>query len=98
MARLKYDKINAVSNFLDALGLIPRVLITKEVTELITRSWERELQRDDLEKQKKEEMKAYILKLSQLKRKPRPILDNMIPLNFENPYENVSTAYNEADR
>lgn len=97
MAWLKYDKVTAVSNFLDALGLVPRVLITKEVVELISRSWEREFQREDLEKQKKEEAQAFILKLSQRKKKPRPILDGMMPLNFTPLYEDVSTAYNETD-
>lgn len=95
MARLKYDKITAVSNFLDTLGLVPRILVTKPVVDLITQSWEREFQRDDLSKQKKQEAKEFILKLSQRKRKPRPVLDNMVPINFEDYYEDVHTAYQQ---
>lgn len=95
MARLKYDKITAVSNFLDTLGLVPRILVTKPVVDLITQSWERELQREDLSKQKKQEAKEFILKLSQRKRKPRPVLDNMVPINFEDNYEDVHTAYQQ---
>lgn len=97
MARLNYDKVTAVSNFLDTLGLVPRILITKPVVDLITQSWEREFQREDLEEQKKQEAKEFIIKLSQRKRKSRPILDNMIPINFEPLYEDVHTAYNETD-
>lgn len=97
MVRIKYDKVTAVTNFLDNLGLIPAVLITKPVVDLITQSWEREFQREDLEEQKKQEAKDFIIKLSQRKRKPRPILDNMIPLNFEPLYQDVHTAYNETN-
>ncbi len=98
MARLKYDRISAVSNFLDTLDLTPRVLITKEVVDLISRSWDRELQREDLSKQKKEQMKQLILNLSRRKRKQPPILDNMQPLNFEPLYDNVHTTYSEENR
>lgn len=97
MARLKYDRIAAVSNFLDTLDLTPRVLITKEVVELISRSWDRELQRKDLSQQKKDHMKQLILNLSRRKRKQPPILSNMQPLNFEPLYDDVHTTYCEED-
>lgn len=91
------DKVAVVSNFLDSLDLTPRILITKEVVDLIWQSWQREFQREDLAKQKKQQMQDLINRLSARKRKPKPILDNMIPLNFQPLYENVSTAFNEAD-
>lgn len=90
---------DAVSAFLDTLGLVPRVLITKEVTELIYQSWLRELQREELEEEKRKEMAIMINKLSELgkRKKPKKVLDNMQPLNFKPLYENVSTAYYEED-
>lgn len=98
MVRLKVEnKIATVANFLDTLGLVPSVLVTKEVVDLIYRSWEREFQREDLSKQDKLNAQAFLVKLSKRKRKPKPVLDNMIPINFQPLYEDVHTTYNKDD-
>lgn len=97
MVRLKGNKVNAIANFLDDLGLVPSILITKEVVDLIYKSWQREFQRDDLDKQKKQAMQDMILKLSQRKRRPTPILDDQLPINFNPLYDDVHTTYNETD-
>lgn len=91
------SKINAVANFLETLHLTPSVLVTKEVVDLIYKSWQRELQRKDLDNIRKQQMRDMIQKLSKRKRKPKPILNNMIPLNFQPLYEDVSTTYQETD-
>lgn len=93
----KVDKYITVSNFVDTLGLVPRVLITKDVVDMIYKSWQREWQKEELEDVKRQEMKQAIIHLSKLKRKPKPILDGMLPLNFQPLVEDVHTAYYEDD-
>ena len=99
MARLKYDKVAAVTEFADCLGLIPGLLITKEVVELITRSWEREFQKEYFSDLEKQQAKEFIIKLSERgkRRRHKPILDNMTPINFSPLYEDVHTAHKQED-
>lgn len=80
----KEDKA-VVREFLYELDLIPSILITQPVLELIHRSWQIEFQKEELEKIKKEEAKQFLLKLRERskKRKPQPVLNNMLPLNFD---------------
>lgn len=92
------SKINAVANFLDDLGLTPSILVTKDVVDLIYKSWQREFQREELSELKKQQMYDMMIRLSKRKRKPKPILDNMIPLNFQPLYDNVSQTYTQADK
>lgn len=94
------DIVGAISEFFDVLGCVPRVLMTEEVVKQVYYSWERELQREDLDKQQKQQAQEFIKKLSERskRRRKRPILDNMIPLNFEDLFENVSTAFNEESK
>lgn len=91
------SKINAVANFLEDIGLSSSILVTKEVVDLIYKSWNREFQRNDLSELKKQQMHDLMLCLSKRKRKPKPILDNMIPLNFQPLYDNVSQTYTQTD-
>lgn len=85
MAKVTKEQKQEVREFLYCLDLVPDILITPEVVELIQRSWTRQFQREDLEKIKKEEARQFLLRLRERskKRRPQPILNNVLPLNFD---------------
>ena len=55
MAKITKARAAVISEFIDELGLVPKTLITKEVLEIIHKSWERELQAKNLSKAQKQE-------------------------------------------
>lgn len=85
MAKITKEQKVEVREFLYSLDLIPDILITPEVVKLIQKSWERQFQREDLERIKKEDAKQFLLRLRERgkKRSPQPVLNNMLPLNFD---------------
>lgn len=85
MVKLSKEQKHEVREFLYCLDLVPDILITPEVVELIQRSWARQFQREDLDQIKKEEAKQFLLRLRERSknRRPQPILNNVLPLNFD---------------
>lgn len=85
MAKITKEQKQEVREFLYCLDLVPDILITPEVVELIQRSWSRQFQREDLEKIKIEEARQFLLRLRERSknRRPQPILNNVLPLNFD---------------
>lgn len=91
MAKITKARAAVIAEFIDELGLVPKTLITKEVLELIHKSWERELQAENLSKAQKQACDDYIKKLSERakRRPPRKVLDNMQPININPLFDNL---------
>lgn len=83
--KMTRDDKAIVREFLYSMGLVPSILITPEVLKLIYRSWEIEFQKQEIEEIKKREAREFLLRLRERsrRRKPCPVLNNMIPLNFD---------------
>lgn len=91
MAKITTKRAQIIAEFIEDLGLVPKRLITKEVLELIHKSWEREFQQEYLNKAERHAMQDYIRKLSERakRRKPRKVLDNMQPINVNPLFDNL---------
>ena len=90
MARLTKERALIIQEFIEELGLVPKSLVTKEVIELIHKSWEREEQVNKLNKAEKDAQQNYLKKLKERSRKKLPpkVLRDMQPININPLFDN----------
>lgn len=90
MARLTKERAMIIQEFIEELGLVPKSLVTKEVIELIHKSWNRAEQVNKLNSLEKQAQKDFIKKLSQRakRRLPNKVLRDMQPININPLFDN----------
>lgn len=90
--KLTKQKARLIYEFVLALDLVPKNLVTLEVLDLIHRSWERERVLNPPNPAQKVITAAYLRHLNNRhnrQRKRQKVLDNMSPINIEPLFDNL---------
>lgn len=88
--KLTQASARTIAEFIITFGLIPQNLITPEVLDLINKSWQREdvLNCNPAQKKVTNEF-LRVLYTRSFRRKPKKILQDMQPVNFNTLFDNL---------